>query len=417
MFNLEKYPEQWVEISGIDVDGVEFQSRLERDQKKIKNLAEEFKKDGMLKSCILYKYNDSSKLLAIISGHHRIPAGVSIGMTKILARVIPQADMDDLTAQLLSTKENLNSDTLKSKDIIFACKRLADKGMLQAQVAKDLNIAESTVRKYLAAADSADAQAVADGTKSIASAIGKKKASKSMYYKPLGDNGFDLFIKFRGKRDDPQAFRGFIAKNVPEMNKLLDDAQNNAAAGGEKIDKAASRLAFKAAKLEFKTKKTKLKQIASAVKSAEKSAKDSEKTGIDSSALKQHLEELKKQHEALKTEVKELKGKLPKGKKAGKHQGSTENREKRIENRDGNGTANGVAVQQAAEAEKAKRDKAKLREQANPIIDGLTRKRQALVDKSDPDMEKVIMETGQSREGLIKMIDEQLGRYKQEFGE
>jgi ParB/RepB/Spo0J family partition protein len=76
----------------------------------------------------------------------------------------------------------------------------------------------------------------------------------------------------------------------------------------------------------------------------------------------------------------------------------------------------GDSSQAAAEAERA-REKAKLRNQAQPIIDDLNRKRQALIDKSDKDMERQIVETGQSRENLIKMIDEQIKRYKEKFGE
>ncbi len=244
MFNLDKYPEQWIEIAKIDIEGTQFQSREAKDEKKIKALAEELKKDGQLEEVILYRFNDPSKPMAIISGHNRTPAAKSINWEKIRARVIPETDMDLKTAFILSVKENLNCDSLKNKDIIFSCKKMRDNGMTQAEIGQELNIAESTVRKYLAAAASPDAKKVAEGSVPIGQALDNKK----MYYKPLGNKGFNLSIKFNIKTDDPQALKDFLDKAVPELYKQIEnfaEIKKNAKneqpkSAGKSIKKAAN---------------------------------------------------------------------------------------------------------------------------------------------------------------------------------
>ncbi len=216
MFNLEKYPEQWVELSRIEIEGTQFQSRAAKDQKKIKALAEQIKKDSLLEAAILYEFNDRSRLMAIISGHNRLPALQLLGWDKVRCRVIPESEMDQKTAFRLSIKENLSNDSLKNKDIIFSAKRMRDDGATQAEIAECLGIAESTVRKYLAAADSPNAKQVAAGEESINHALDNKK----MYFRPLGGKGFNYAIKFKSKSDDPQELKHFLDKTVPELYKI-----------------------------------------------------------------------------------------------------------------------------------------------------------------------------------------------------
>jgi ParB-like chromosome segregation protein Spo0J len=213
-----------VEISKIDVEGTQFQSREKTDPKKVKDLARELKEDGQLTAGILYRFNDLSKPLAIIDCHHRALAAKSIGLNKVLARVIPESDMDIKTAFRLSVKQNLHNDSLKNKDIIFSCKRMSENGMNNVDIANDIGRSEGMVRKYLAAADSAHAKQVAEGSESLEHAIDNKK----MYYKPLGNNGFNYSIKFKTKTDSRQELKAFLDKTVPELYKMAEETESKA---------------------------------------------------------------------------------------------------------------------------------------------------------------------------------------------
>src|SRR3989339_2009238 len=121
--DLEKYTTQWVEIEKIDFDNKEFQFRQKID---VKDLIDSFQQEGQKFPVVLWKRTSGN--IQIISGFRRITAAKHFNWTKILAIVIPEADLSQEEALKLNFIENIERKSLTDIDIIYASKKLSDQG-------------------------------------------------------------------------------------------------------------------------------------------------------------------------------------------------------------------------------------------------------------------------------------------------
>ena len=223
MINLENYKAGWVSIAEIDVSNIEFQFR---NNLAFEDIALSLKNEGQKFPVILFKKSDSP--LQAISGFRRINAAKSLSWEKILAIVIPESDMSREEALRLNFIENLERKSLTNMDLIFACRKLHEQGKNNVEIGKLISRDEAMVRKYLKVAFAgediqkkvmAGEMAVRNiGKTSIGTRSDTVNKNENMYVKKI-KNGLNISIKYRDKRDNPDAVIKFLSDIISRLKK------------------------------------------------------------------------------------------------------------------------------------------------------------------------------------------------------
>jgi ParB/RepB/Spo0J family partition protein len=128
-------------LEDIDLANTQFEYRLDPD---LAALVESIKKDGQQIPVIVRGKNPPYQL---ICGFRRTRSIKAIGGGTIKAIILP--DIDDEKAHRLSVLENEERKSLTDLDRANACKRLADEGHSQKQIAEILNTTQDRVSRYL----------------------------------------------------------------------------------------------------------------------------------------------------------------------------------------------------------------------------------------------------------------------------
>ncbi|MBN1621737.1 MAG: ParB/RepB/Spo0J family partition protein [Endomicrobiales bacterium] len=146
--DLSKYKPQKINLADINTRNTAFKFRKEIDER---SLAESFRKEGQKFPIVLWKRKGGT--LQVISGFRRIYAAYNIKQSKILAVVIPETELNEEEALKLNFIENRERKSLNKMDLIFACKKLSDKGKTVSDIARIMNIHRRTVNRYMKVAN------------------------------------------------------------------------------------------------------------------------------------------------------------------------------------------------------------------------------------------------------------------------
>ena len=110
----------------------------------VKELADSIKKDGQMVPVIVKPAGDKYQL---ISGFRRREALLSLGKTKIQARIIDS--ISDVQARRISLLENLDRDSLSLWDQVLTAARFKKQGMKTTEIAKAFRTSPRTIQRYV----------------------------------------------------------------------------------------------------------------------------------------------------------------------------------------------------------------------------------------------------------------------------
>jgi ParB/RepB/Spo0J family partition protein len=151
--DIASYRAEWVGVSQINVENKAFQFRKDISAESVADLAGSFKADGQKLPILLWRRHSGE--LQLISGFRRVTAAKSLGWEKVLAIIIPEADMDEAEALRLNFIENIERKSLNSLDIMYACKKLKEQGKSNVEIGRLIGKDEKQVRRYLGALEEA----------------------------------------------------------------------------------------------------------------------------------------------------------------------------------------------------------------------------------------------------------------------
>ncbi|OGR89639.1 MAG: hypothetical protein A2992_03180 [Elusimicrobia bacterium RIFCSPLOWO2_01_FULL_59_12] len=128
-----------------------FQTRKDFNQEELQGLAETLKQHGLLNPIIVRKVGlpagQTGEKFELIAGERRVRAAKSLGWTSIDARV---QEVDDNEAAQQVVVENLQRDDLNPIEMAEGYKRLADLGMKQADIARQVGVSQPAIAQALA---------------------------------------------------------------------------------------------------------------------------------------------------------------------------------------------------------------------------------------------------------------------------
>lgn len=231
MMDLSKYRVEWVGLGDIDYSDKTYQYRKELGAGNVGDLIGSFRETGQKFPIVVRELKGGRK--QIVCGFRRFTAAKELGWEKMLAVVVPESDMPDEDAEVLSVDENIKRKSLTSLDLMFMCKKLSDEGKSNIYIGKLIGKSEKQVRRYLSVASASKAEQDAllngkitidnihDGKLGVDAEAGVQ--NKKMYVKPT-KSGFRAVLEFNRKQDDPKAaieFANGLIKAIKEQIKLI----------------------------------------------------------------------------------------------------------------------------------------------------------------------------------------------------
>ncbi len=389
-------------ICDIEVGLIDIPAHMRRHSpEKLAELKENIGKRGLLQNIVVVKKDNGR--YELVAGQGRLLIAIEEKWATI--KCLVKENLTDYERERLALSENEEREDLTPVDRGLTYKRLMELGKLtQEQLAKDLNKTQGYISQYVAAAELAEpvqeiinrliigirhiSQILRLPTPEAQAAMAEKCGKEDLSVKQL-ENLVNNALKAGNKEKevadkDGKAFTdGFRIGTAAERIHIIGDFPEGASVAD--MHKALD---------ESYAKWQELK--------AEKREK-----GIGTANPKDKAE-------GTPSSLLHTTGGQAQSASSGQADGPTTSAKREEEKPAGQGKP--VDTKQAASQSAAAANE-KLKQQVMPQIDQLKRKRQALIDKSDPDLERQIVETGQKRENLIKMIDEQLERFKKQFGE
>jgi|SRR5690554_1508874 len=130
-----------VPLSEVDLDNTQFEYRLDPD---LAALVESIRKDGQQIPVILRGRKPPYQL---ICGFRRTRSIATIGGETVKAIILP--DIDDEKAHRLSVLENEERKSLTDLDRANACRRLAEGGKTQEEIARIMGSSQPQISRYL----------------------------------------------------------------------------------------------------------------------------------------------------------------------------------------------------------------------------------------------------------------------------
>ena len=140
-----------------------------------------------------------------------------MGWKKIKAVLVLESEMSEADAMAMTSTENVLHGGMTKAAMINTCKKLREKGKSNVEIAKITGKSEASVRNYLKAVDSGQAENVAEGKMSLQEA----QINKRQYFKPVKGSGFKLSVMFNPKCDKPDDVLRFLDQKRMEIEKLL----------------------------------------------------------------------------------------------------------------------------------------------------------------------------------------------------
>ncbi len=149
--DLSKYTPQWIPISQINAENKMFQFRKDITPESVAALAKSLAEKGQRFPIVVWLRLSGERV--VIAGLRRLAAAILNKWESIYAIVIPESEVSYEEALSLNFIENIERKTLNNLDIMFACKKLKDKGETNENIGKYIGKTEGQVRRYLKVVD------------------------------------------------------------------------------------------------------------------------------------------------------------------------------------------------------------------------------------------------------------------------
>ena len=227
MVNIGQYSALWVSLADIDFSDKAYQYRKQVEVADAADLMESFKESGQEFPVIVRQLEDGRK--QIICGFRRYTAAKALGWEKILAVIVPAAELPDKDAEKLSVDENVKRKSLTNLDIMFLCKKLSELGRSNVDIGAYIGKSEAQVRRYIKIANSpVDVQEKVksgDMTVTEAGSAGARPEDeqKNMSVKST-KNGIFVKFKYYRKKDNLDEAIAFIKKVLDTLTTERDKA-------------------------------------------------------------------------------------------------------------------------------------------------------------------------------------------------
>jgi ParB/RepB/Spo0J family partition protein len=212
-----------------------FQFRKKITPESVAALSKSLAEEGQKFPIVLWLRNTGERVT--VAGLRRLSAAISLKWNSILAITIPESEADYDAVLKLNFIENVERKTLSKMDIMFACKKLKDKGETNESIGKLIGKNERTVRRYIGIAELPEIEQdkVKSGYLAIRNAgsagIGTRADSAlknvNMYVKST-KSGFCATLKYDRKHDNPEQALAFLAELQKQIKEQVKLAQKEA---------------------------------------------------------------------------------------------------------------------------------------------------------------------------------------------